>query len=50
MLTPEVFVLGLLFAYLLLTFWRQILALAFVAVVALTVTGIFAASATLSHH
>ena len=50
MLTPEVFLLGLVIAYLLLTFWRQILALAFVAVVALTVTGIYTVAATLGHH
>jgi hypothetical protein len=50
MLTPEVFILGLLVAYLLLTFWRQVLALVFVVVLALTVTGVFTVASTMGHH
>jgi hypothetical protein len=50
MLTPEIFILGLLVAYLLLTFWREILGLAFVAVVVLTVIGISTVAAGLQHH
>jgi hypothetical protein len=50
MSTPDVFILGLVLAYLLLTFWRQILGLAFAVVIALTVTGIFTVASTVRHH
>jgi hypothetical protein len=50
MITPEAFVLGLLIAYFLLTFWRQILGLAFVVVIALAVTGMVTVAGMLHYH